>query len=74
MSILSQNGRPFSEQCRAVAEGIRSVRAVLQEMVKEGHWPAGSFASMSTVIVSGLCVAKALERLANDSVSEQQPT
>jgi hypothetical protein len=48
------------------AQALTQIRTQLYELVKSGQWPSGSFETVSTIMVSGLCVSKALERLAND--------
>ncbi len=63
---MSQDtARLLSAELLAVAKALRNVRSRLVQMMASGRWPVGAFADLSTVQVSGLDVAEALERLAD---------
>jgi hypothetical protein len=60
----------LSAQCLATAEAISEVRRRLYQLVQNGSWPAGSFASLSRVLVEGDIVARALTRIGTDNYAE----
>lgn len=60
------NARLLSEEMKATADAIRNVRARLYQMIAEGTLPDDVCHDVTTVNVSGIDVALALERLAGD--------
>jgi hypothetical protein len=56
----------LSEEMRTTAAALRQVRDHVVKLIAAGRWPAGSFTDFTIVLVSGLDVADALDRLAGD--------
>jgi hypothetical protein len=64
----------FSDDLLKTAAAIRAIRHALDRLVVAGAWPEGSFGDISTILVEGLAVAVALERLAGGSAPPRPGT
>jgi hypothetical protein len=63
----------LSDEMRTTAAALRRVRDHVVRLIAAGRLPSGGFVDFSTVLVSGLDVAEALDRLAGDVLPAGTP-